>query len=650
MKNDRPNKLECLTRKILEGKVVPFLGAGISNDTETPGRTFNPSAGALTKYLAESLKDLLGPHLPQFIGNMLSGDECKSDLDKRFINAGLSRIAELHFQVAGEEKTYEAMRIRNMRELIPSPAHFYISYIILEGCIEEVITTNYDCCLEEALLRTNCEGKTPLVIRELHEYQSGGEPFYTDDFQPPTQQLIKKKFDEKPLNVRIHKINGCIQEFIQTRADGRHTNKKCEKHKLILTEAQLQNWRHDWAREMFRDRLRTRTILFSGFGSEEPQIRHTMLEVLREFEQKSFLVNNNDHRSDTSGRTPMNMPYIAVYDALSFPQHQILYSAGKALDSANTCNDSSHDERIRGIMKLRAEYAFTMDDTQQFLEIAPYPKGIIYRTCGPPAKHSLDKLDKNLFWAVLYLSVIRALLVERYLGDDSPLTSYLRSCLRQPENLLKECREELFEEPGPRALHQYFLRGFKNKPLAHQWHCSVLGQTASHYPDYIYPTFNRFPVILPLFYLIVWWLYRLTGKGELSRWQLYLEPEGANRFSTVRISSSTQFSPEIKRDIYIVDRHHYLVSNHIPPAFSSIQSSSSVLVLALTGHFTPEKRLIRVIKNNKLLTIEAIVSPERNLFSGGMEESERISRFIVDVPEILLKKSKHWREWIKRGD
>ena len=404
MKNDRPNKLECLTRKILDGKVVPFLGAGISNDTETPKSNFNPTASALTECLAESLKSLLGPHLPQFIGNMLSDDEYKSDIDKRFINAGLSRIAELHFQVAGEEKTYEAMKIKNMGELFPSPDHFYIAYIILEGCIEEVITTNYDCCLEKALFRANCENKTPLVIRELHEYQCGGVPFYIDDFQPPTN-LIEKENDKKRLNVRIHKINGCIQKFIQTH--GRHINKKCEKHKLILTEAQLQNWRHDWAREMFRDRLRTRTILFSGFGSEEPQIRHTMLEVLREFEQEDYFVNNKHSRSVTYGRSPINMPYIAVYDALSFPQHQILYSAGKALDSSNTFNDSSNDERIKGIMNLRAEYAFTMDDTQQFLDIAPYPKGIIYKACGHPEKNSSDNLDKNLFWAVLYLSVVR---------------------------------------------------------------------------------------------------------------------------------------------------------------------------------------------------------------------------------------------------
>jgi len=648
MKNDRPKKLECLTRKILDGKVVPFLGAGISNDTEVPGCTFDPSAKALTKSLAESLKSLLGSQLPHFVRNMLPGDGNKSGLDERLVNAGLSRVAELHVQVAGEKETYEAMNIMAMDELVPSPAHFYITYIILEGCIEEIITTNYDCCLEKALLWANCEGKTPLMIRELGEYQCGGVPFCRNSHQSP-QQIYEKEPDEKQLNVRIYKINGCIQKFIQTR-DGQCKNNGGAGHTLILTEAQLQNWHHDWAREMFRDRLRTRTILFSGFGSEEPQIRHTMLEVLREFEQESNRVANSKFHSGSSNRTPTNMPYIAEYDTLSFPQHQILYSAGKALVYSSKCNNLSNVDRIKRIMNLHQEYAFTINDTRQFLEIAPYPKGIIYKTCGPPAKHLSEGLDKNLFWAVLYLSVIRALLVERYLGDDSSLASYLRSCLRQPENLLKECREELFAKPGPRALHQYFLQGFKKKPLAHRWHCAVLGQTATCYPDYIYPTFNRYPVILPLFYLMVWWLHHLTGKGELSRWRLYIEPEGDSEFFLVRISCSTQFSPVAKRDIYLVDRRHYLVSNRISPSFSFLQSSSSVLVLALTGHFAPEKRLIRVNRNGKLLTLEAIISPERNFFCGGIAESERISRAILDVPEILLQERKHWREWIKRGD
>ncbi len=60
-----------------------------------------------------------------------------------------------------------------------------------------------------------------------------------------------------------HFLNGCAK-----------------KSNIILTERQLQNWRENkWARDLFRVRCRTRSILFSGFGSQEPQIRHTVLQV-----------------------------------------------------------------------------------------------------------------------------------------------------------------------------------------------------------------------------------------------------------------------------------------------------------------------------------------------------------------------------------
>ena len=47
-------------------------------------------------------------------------------------------------------------------------------------------------------------------------------------------------------------------------------------------ERQLQNWRErKWARDLFNDCLRSRTLVFSGFGSEEPQVRHTALQIAR---------------------------------------------------------------------------------------------------------------------------------------------------------------------------------------------------------------------------------------------------------------------------------------------------------------------------------------------------------------------------------
>ncbi|MCL6612315.1 MAG: SIR2 family protein [Peptococcaceae bacterium] len=61
-----------------------------------------------------------------------------------------------------------------------------------------------------------------------------------------------------------------------------------------------------WARDLFRDRLRSRTFLFSGFGSDEPQVRHTALQVVEEF-QKPLAETINDWW------TLPNAPFIASY-------------------------------------------------------------------------------------------------------------------------------------------------------------------------------------------------------------------------------------------------------------------------------------------------------------------------------------------------
>lgn len=82
----------------------------------------------------------------------------------------------------------------------------------------------------------------------------------------------------------------------------------------------MQNFRREqWAQDLLRDRARTRTLLFSGFGSEEPQIRHTVLTLIEEF------ANGYRKRKPDETMDLPNAPFIQVYDAyLSFYQLQIL--------------------------------------------------------------------------------------------------------------------------------------------------------------------------------------------------------------------------------------------------------------------------------------------------------------------------------------
>lgn len=65
--------------------------------------------------------------------------------------------------------------------------------------------------------------------------------------------------------------------------------------RIVLTERQLQTFRDQgWAHDLFKDRARTRALLFCGFGSEEPQIRHTALALMEEFSRNGRVDNADD--------------------------------------------------------------------------------------------------------------------------------------------------------------------------------------------------------------------------------------------------------------------------------------------------------------------------------------------------------------------
>ncbi|CAE6869979.1 hypothetical protein R69746_08343 [Paraburkholderia aspalathi] len=42
------------------------------------------------------------------------------------------------------------LQIRDFADLDPTPAHYYLAFLVREGLISELVTTNYDCNLERA--------------------------------------------------------------------------------------------------------------------------------------------------------------------------------------------------------------------------------------------------------------------------------------------------------------------------------------------------------------------------------------------------------------------------------------------------------------------------------------------------------------------
>lgn len=637
-------KLENLVRLVVEGRIIPFLGAGISNDAVHSSREdFRPSAEDMREHLAASIEARIRSSESQTFNFLDIGAGNRGGSGARPAKSlGLSHVAELHMHFFGQEQTYKAIRVEELAHLNPTDAHFYVAYLALEGCFSEIITTNWDCCLEEAISQADYEGRLPTVIRDLEEYECGGKPYEGVDSNHPVNTSIEAGghlSNEDLLPLKIYKINGCIGKFRQSRKPGCRTSGR--KHELVLTEAQLQSWRSNWAKDMFCDRLRSRTLLFSGFGSDEPQIRHTVLQVLREFEQdvRDSRYNRADRR-----REPKNVPIIAAHNRLSFPQYQILYSAGRALlgNSGNYKWDSPNFmTRIKTIRQMCRKYAFTAEDLPGLARVVP------------EVAHKCYGLDKNYFWAVVYVEVVRYLLRERYLSNNSSLCEYLKPRLRQPEFLLAECRNGLIP-PGDRSpLLRKFVRESKSKPIAHRWHSAVLGRPQfsrarrAGTKDNSYPSFKNYPILLPLFHLVVWWLNSI-GCQEPTIVSLNTENGESSSHQCTVVQTRYQTFTGWERPIYLVGPDHPLAQTET--GISLEMGRTQLLIIVLTSSQKPQRSFLRLYDRNTILVCEALLIPESELFSEEMTKSRKITKQILDLPDVwVLTRRAHWRDWVEGG-
>ena len=311
-----------LRDRILSGCVVPFLGAGFSYGAHHPSRCWTSDPDRMQNQLRERLNSILpecgcDPKAPyQTLREILDNNK-----------NSLSRLAELGALLIGEREVCETLEIDEYAELEPLASHRYLAYLAREGVIREVITTNYDCCIErafkESLPSGTDHGQYLASISSLENYRSEASKH------------------TNPGHLLVYKINGCAKIYKDKKASGCHQLWDDASRRIILTERQLQGFRaENWARDLLRDRARTQSFLFSGFGSEEPQIRHSVLTLLDEF-SKEYKWCNIDEVKDLP-----NSPFLHSYEStLSFYQLQIL-TGFFDVDSAPVRMESKPDLRV----------------------------------------------------------------------------------------------------------------------------------------------------------------------------------------------------------------------------------------------------------------------------------------------------------------
>ncbi len=318
-------KIARMARIVLARRAVPFLGAGVSMEAKLDSEDLPEDLHHTTAMLkracccaldvAKSVRDKKPGSLPP--GNLL--EKIEDAAKSRDPSLGLAEVCEIALsmmkadgQNGAVQLVRNVLRIPDFRRLLPTKAHRYIAFLAREGLIDEVFTTNFDCCMERAY--TDSFSRQPKgPVNQIHD----GSSYRHQVGRTPSCVGERRQYPR----LTIFKLNGCAEAVADVDAEKEDT--------ILLTERQLQNWRErQWARDVFRDRLRCRSLIFSGFGSPEPQIRHTVVQILEEMSaseggsEKPDISSDDTHPCDPDN-TP-RAPYVACHKKPTFHQWQIV--------------------------------------------------------------------------------------------------------------------------------------------------------------------------------------------------------------------------------------------------------------------------------------------------------------------------------------
>lgn len=298
---DKQAVWKALAAEAMHGGLVPFLGAGVSSRSTQPERPeFRPTVTWLEERIWSVLDDQLRKEVDEEFGALVQAS-----------SGSLDRLAEVAGWLKGQVAVVEAVELKLFTELLTSPGHRYVARMAREGWIKEVITTNYDDCLERAYRATfryarprpgeGAERPCPSVIVDGEDQRSWGAPRSADGERR-----------EHETTLRVYKINGCASRWVRKQQVG--SADEAEARLILLADPQLASPNTPWKADLLRDRMRSRTLVYSGFGAEEGQIRYTHLAVEGE-------------RAVRRGAAPRvaHGPIVHVFDSLAtFPQLQLL--------------------------------------------------------------------------------------------------------------------------------------------------------------------------------------------------------------------------------------------------------------------------------------------------------------------------------------
>ena len=326
--NDR---LKGLVDAVFERRAVPLLGAGVSD------------------LRLSSKKDLM-PGLARLLEHSFFGKPTEKD--------SLGTAAELAIYVRGHAHVCRELEIASWAPKPPAPAHRYLAMLAADGFIDEMITTNYDCCIENAWKALKLGEDHLDVVTDATELH-----------QP------RPRWCHCP---RLYKINGCASKLAGV--DDEKFPKAAEQ--ILLTDTQLQGFRNGqerrWVRDLLRDRTRSRTLVLSGFASDEPQVWHVVRLILEELSALKEKVPNN--KKDTKSVNPPRI-WVAFYSR-NIPFHLLTVLLEEA--------------EIRNRQPLRRQPNHNLDNIFSAIDKGNF---------SPNGSHK--GLDAGVFWRFVWRKVLQ---------------------------------------------------------------------------------------------------------------------------------------------------------------------------------------------------------------------------------------------------
>mgnify|MGYP000858732898 CR=1 FL=1 len=403
-----------LVDRVLVGGVIPFLGAGLSLKCTGPDGKKIAHTGKMICSVCHQLSRERSIKSGCRLGfKPCCG--CPKELCGK--KRGLAEVCEEYLwgKKNFPELVLEVLQIQEFTALKISRAHRYIACLARESVIEEVITANYDTSLERAYQES----------LDFRHSSNRSSVHSVSNLQHYRKVAGIRQQNSQPSPLRVYHINGCASDL-----EGLSKKAKdsvCET--ILLTERQLQHWGdRQWGRDLLRDRLRCKNIVFSGFGSPEPQVRHTTLQVLEEFELDPPGGQHKEKRTNLEeiGWSAPNAVFVHAYKDLTFEQKQMLVAYADASRARETS--------IKSIRE--SGNCFTHADASL---LAEEPNGY---------------LAADDFWRQVYKAVFWRILTGDWLSYGSPFYYLLLSSISCADVLLSQVRNWLLPDSGPDSQYE----------------------------------------------------------------------------------------------------------------------------------------------------------------------------------------------------